>query len=199
MQTKEQDGTGGRSNSFGEAEELEFPLFSATTDTKRHYKEDELRGRTSEAIMKVSLREASPEVVVNERPKEYYYVTYSEDEKWRFKELAVTAEDILLQLQLLKPYGGLNNFRCVNLKEHNSQVEAMELHDRKRRRPGKKKRLARILVKERKKERRKTEAKIEGDRQARLRKKLFHKRGGRKNKKRQDQRDEKDQPKYRTE
>ena len=199
MLAKEEGGLTDRNNSFRDSEELEFPLFSAGRSTKEHYEESEPRGRCNEAIMKISLREPSPDVVVNERPKEYYYAKYSEDQKREFKKLAVTGEDILLHLQLLTPYRGLNGFRCVNLEEYNSKVKAIELHERKRRRPGKKKRLARIMVKERKRERRKTEARIEAYRQARLRKKLFHKRGGRKNKKKQEKQEQQERPKYRTE
>lgn len=186
-----------------EDDEFEFPLF-ASGPTKKSTTEpvdgEEERGRSTTRVMKVSLRDASEEKIVNERNPEYYFARFSEVERNQFMSVAVTFEDIYSQYQM--PAIESQPWKVLDVGKYNKRIEeenAREtLHKRKiRRRAGKKKRENIIQCKERKDERARIEKKIEKEKQAKLKKKMFHKRGGKKNKKKATTAPSK--PKYKTE
>ncbi|KAK6463033.1 hypothetical protein DFJ63DRAFT_101541 [Scheffersomyces coipomensis] len=181
-------------------DEFEFPLFSfgSATTNKSIVKDEtsvedkksveEERGRSKTKVMKISLREESLETVKRERPQSYYFSNYSQQEKEQFLQVAVTGEDIYAQLQLSiqTPIAELKPWRVINLNEYNEKIDQELLKQKirsKHRREGKKKRITKIVCRERKLERVKLQKKIEKDQKAKLKKKMFHKRGGKKNKK----------------
>lgn len=194
-------------------DEFEFPLFAAPTsfasshqdgkhsNMEEEEKEEESRGRNKDRVMKVSLREASVEVIKNERPLSYYMATYTDEEKSRFMAAAVTADDIYSQLEKNTPVRDPKPWKCIDLSKYNSEIER-EIQKNKAKnkshsRPGKKKRLNIIACRERKLERNKVEKKIQKEMEAKIKKKMFHKRGGKKHKKVSSLAQRK--PKYRTE
>lgn len=155
------------------AAEYEFPLFGGM----------EARGRTL-APMKVSLREASEERIVNERPQSYYFARYSQNEKRKFESAAVSYEQIIQDSATVVNSGR----NLVDLNQYNDQIDRIKscelVRQRKmRKRPGKKKRENKIVCKRRKEEREIAQRRAEKEELAKIKKKMYHKRGGKKNKK----------------
>ncbi|SCU86299.1 LAME_0D05446g1_1 [Lachancea meyersii CBS 8951] len=172
-------------------EEFDFPLFSFGTTMENvdrdssleNPDDDEGRGRTSTRLIKVSLREPSPEFFNNERHRSFYFADYTEEDLEKFKNSAIDYELATKEHKFLGKYSipGRKS-RVLCLEEHNEKIETERLKELKRRnrRSGKKQREARKLGLERVKQR------LEDAKAVRkLMKKKFHKRGGKKNKKRQ--------------
>ncbi|CUM57229.1 unnamed protein product [Debaryomyces tyrocola] len=191
-------------------DEFEFPLFAAPPSTISSHQsieankmedEEASRGRTKDKVMKVSLREASVEVIENERPLSYYMATYTDKDKSQFITAAVTADDIYDQIEIITPVRDPKPWKCIDLSKYNLEVEREiqnnKLKDKSRNRAGKKKRLNIIACRERKLERKKVDKKLQKEIDAKIKKKMFHKRGGKKHKKTADPAQSK--PKYRTE
>lgn len=184
-----------------EQEEFDFPLFSMgtrTTTEEGHEEEGEDRGRaqTRTNVMRITLRSPSPEIIIQERPKSYYFTENDEETKQQFKQCAVTGDDIIRQSSIL--YGSVGK-KVMNLNEHNAKIER-ELQRNKRSRPGKKKRLATIEARKNNSERSKVQKQQEAKAKAKLMKKIHHKRGGKKHKKNAGATTSQPaKPKYRTE
>lgn len=122
----------------GEEEEYAFRLFGGPLET----------------VLKVTLKDED-EIIINERPENYYRAIYSDREKLQFLETAITAEMIFQ-----------NNFsvdawprKIISIEEHNLRV-AEEKKQTKKRRAGKKNREAKALSRERRLKREKIEKKI---------------------------------------
>lgn len=139
-----------------EAEEFAFPLFGSATAE----------------VMTVSMKEEEEEVIVNERPEDYYRAIYSQDDRRQFQQSALSAEDIFAELKL--PAIDSWPWKVVSLKKHNEQVERERLRSR-RRRPGMKKRKYAIECRERREKREKAAKKLRRDEQAKFRKQKFKK------------------------
>lgn len=139
-----------------EAEEFAFPLFGSTTAE----------------VMTVSMKEEEEEIIVNERPQDYYRAIYSEEERSRFQQSAISAEDILAELKF--PAIDAWPWKVVSLKNHNDQVEKERLRSR-RRRPGMKKRKNAIECRERREMREKEARKLRREAQAKFKKQKFKK------------------------
>ncbi|QEU58954.1 hypothetical protein KDRO_B02190 [Kluyveromyces lactis] len=172
------------------AEEFDFPLFSFGTisdsttpanDVGTSVQTDEIRGRQATALIKVSLREPSPDLTPIGRARTYYHAEYSEQDRHNFSAAAVSV-DVILKYAELGPYSGWPQFRgkVIDVDEHNRNVHTEQLRVRhlRRKRPGKRQRMARLHGKEREDQRKQRDSEIK-----RLLKKKFHKRGGKKNKK----------------
>ncbi|CUM65663.1 uncharacterized protein PRCAT00003311001 [Priceomyces carsonii] len=181
-------------------EEFDFPLFaspligiSQAEDTeKANTKDDERkqlqlkRGRSATRIMKVSMREESLETVDNIRPLAYYYVEYNDKDREKFMKAAISGEEVIKQTFITGALHDPTPWKCIKLEEHNAKIDLQSQKDqrfRRNRRPGKKKRANKVLCRKRREEREKSEKKREKERQAKLKKKMFHKRGGKKHKK----------------
>ena len=168
--------------------EFEFPLFASAPPKDSN---DETRGRTTEPVMKVSLRERSEERIKNDRPTSYYFAVYTEEEKRRFEQAAITTE-ILFKHEVIVDH---QPWKCINLTEYNAKIKP-----KKHTRAGKKKRQAKIEGRKRREERNLVKKKLEEEAQARLLKKKLHKRGGKKHKKKEEKpKQEKQMPRFRTE
>lgn len=191
-------------------DEFEFPLFAAPYSTtsshqnieaKKTEDDEASRGRTKDKVMKVSLREASVEVIKNERPLSYYMATYTDKDKSQFITAAVTADDIYSQIEIITPVRDPKPWKCIDLSKYNLEVERelqnTKMKGKSRNRAGKKKRLNIIACRGRKLERMKIDKKIQKEMDAKIKKKMFHKRGGKKHKKTANPAQSK--PKYRTE
>lgn len=131
----------------------------------------------------VDLRDEEPEIIINERPTEYYMATFSTAEKDQFSHSAVTGA-FILQQSTLSPIDAWPN-KVLDLDEHNRRLKTH------RRRPGAKKRAAKIASRERREERQKHAKLLE--RQAK--KKMFKKAGFQKKVKSQVS----EKPRFRTE
>lgn len=167
-------------------QEYEFPLFSFGSTTKnvedqRETEQD--RGRENKRIMKVSLRDVSEERVDNERDPSYYFSSYTLLQKQQFEEMAVSGQQVMERSkeQSLDTY----TWKVIDLAKYNQQVDKEIAQDRKKRqqRPGKNKRIGKVRAKERKQERAKIIKMLEKEKQRLIKKKMFHKRGGKKHKK----------------
>lgn len=185
-------------NVASENEEFDFPLFASVAsdereDIKNKEGQDVKDNVARPQVMKVSLKEDYEEVIVNERPESYYFARFSEEQKTQFIAAAITAEDIYEQANVVID---LQPWKCIDLKKYNLKIENELLKKKLNRRPGKKKRENKIACRERKLERAKTYKKIEKEKMAKLKKKMFHKRGGKKHKKKEVA---PAKPKYRTE
>lgn len=188
-----------------EEEDFDFPLFSMGTTTttaakpeeQKDQEEESLRGRTQEKqnTMRITLRSPSPEVIIQERPRSYYFAENDEEVKAKFAQAAITGDDVIRQS--LIPYGPIG--KVINLNEHNAKIEKELEKINKKARPGKKKRLASIKAREHNKERLKIQKQIEQKAKAKLMKKIHHKRGGKKHKKKEGASDAQGKTKYRTE
>ncbi|CCD24425.1 uncharacterized protein NDAI_0D01120 [Naumovozyma dairenensis CBS 421] len=166
-----------------------FPLFSMATEPTSRIdgvetsttEYDEERGRSTNRLMKISLREPSPEIINQKRPKSHYFASYSKEEIDKFQLSAITYDSLLKEFEM-GPNKGFEQFRgkVIDLKEYNDKIEAEDLREMrlKRRRPSQKQRLAKKLGAERLKERENRAKEIR-----KMIKKQFHKRGGKKNKK----------------
>lgn len=178
-----------------EQEEFEyFPLFSmGTSDATATNEEDQVedkgsedgRGRSETKLMKVSLREPSPEIINQERPKDYYFTQYTDEDHANFAKSAVGYMTILKESQM-GPYTNWKKFRgrVIDLDKYNKEIDRSILREKilKKRRPGQKQRRAKKLAAERIQERELKAKEIK-----KMIKKQFHKRGGKKNKKKQVQ------------
>ncbi|CCF59760.1 hypothetical protein KAFR_0H03500 [Kazachstania africana CBS 2517] len=141
-----------------------FPLFSNSDLTK---------------IDLNTLDEKEEEIVIeNKRPDSYYFSNWSTHEKLDFAKVAVSYDDVIGQ-GVMGRYARYNE-RLIDLHEYNGRIDNVLKRDSKlrKRKPGKNQRMARKLAIERQKERDEMEIKIR-----RQQKKKFHKRGGKKNKK----------------
>lgn len=140
-----------------EEEEFAFPLFGSSN---------------KDNVMTVSMKEEDEEVIVNERPVDYYIATYSEEDRRRFQETAITAEAIFAELSL--PAVDVWPWKVMDLKKHNEKVANEKLRSR-RRRPGMKKRLNAISCRERRIQREKEAKKVEKEAFAKLKKNMYKK------------------------
>lgn len=183
VEVNDMDETAKDGNVEADDYEFEFPLFASAPPK---HKNDETRGRSTEPVMKVSLRERSEERIKNERPTSYYFAVYTEEEKRRFEQAAITAEILFRHEEIVDP----QPWKCINLTEYNAQIKP-----NKHTRAGKKKRQAKVDGRRRRQEREMAKKKLEEEAQARLLKKKLHKRGGKKHKKKE----EKPKPRFRTE
>ncbi|AET38791.1 uncharacterized protein Ecym_3299 [Eremothecium cymbalariae DBVPG len=177
-------------------DEFDFPLFSCSAVewsatqlnnscnagtsvqiTNGHEPESPTQTRLS----KVSLREEESEVIKNERPMSYYIAEYTTKQKKRLQLVAIEYDLIMKEAakdrdNISSKYRG----KFVDLVDHNAKVEAELLRQLKlkRRRPSKRQRMAKRLGKLRESERQNKVDEIK-----KMIKKKFHKRGGKKNKK----------------
>lgn len=170
-------------------QEFDFPLFSFGGVTEESTEEPQL--------MKVSLNEELEEIV-QERPKDYYFAQVTEQQRINFEKSAITYDDI--QAESNKgPNQGWKKFRgkVIDLSEYNRIIEkenAIKVRNSKRR-PGKKQRLARKLGSQKVEERKAKDKELK-----KMKKKMFHKRGGKKNKKKAETTTAQPaKPKFRTE
>lgn len=179
-------------------DEFDFPLFSFGVEDKTEAavnvsEEQPPEDGNGAKLMRVSLREPVYETLNQERPKSYYFASYSQDDRSRFAQSALDYETILRDGSL-GPNQGWKRFRgtVIDVKQYNERVEkSLEREKRlKKRKPGKKQRLARKLGQQHEIEREQKSKEIK-----KLLKKKFHKRGGKKNKKKP----EPAPPKFRTE
>lgn len=160
-----------------EADEFEFPLFSSGP---RHAQSEDSNSPQG-PLIKVSLREPSPDVFITERPRDYYFVQYCEKDHEQFKKSAI---DYSLVIRDAKSEANVRwpQFcgSVLSVKEHNDQLERIARREKHRmkRRPGKNQRLARKAGAQNEKERVEKAKEIK-----KLIKKKFHKRGGKKNRK----------------
>lgn len=187
-------------------DEFDFPLFSFGMASKvpddpqnedASNDNDEPRGRDSTTkLMKVTLRSPSPEVINNQRPRTYYFAEYSAQELMRFQSAAIQYDQIITEASKDAACSrSLHRRRIFDLKYHNDKIEAeiQRALKNKKRRPGKKQRLARKQGTIRNAEREAQAKEIK-----KMIKKKFHKRGGKKNKKK-DSVAADVKPKFRTE
>lgn len=165
-------------------EEFDFPLFSfgnANESTAGDVEVKEDRGRSEAPLMRISLREPSPDRVVQERPRSYYFAEFTQDDHAKFQQSAIGFETILKDSQA-DDRRGWPQFkgRVLNVSKHNAHIEQLNIRERhcKRRRPGKQQRLARRQGTANEKRREEKDKEIK-----KMIKKKFHKRGGKKNKK----------------
>ncbi|SCU88476.1 LADA_0E10396g1_1 [Lachancea dasiensis] len=183
-------------------DEYDFPLFSfgiaeskvksTEVDVKIRDNDSDNRGRSSSRLMKVSLREPSPDIVRQERPQSYYFAKYTTQELIKFERSALELKDILEECgSRSAPFK--NRFLDVNKHNEKIELERLRALKAKRRRPGKKQREARKLGAERDQSRAQQLKEVK-----KLAKKKFHKRGGKKNKKSAAP-DVKPAPRFRTE
>lgn len=158
-----------------QSDEFAFPLFSSGVSNV-----DDERGRSKE-IMKISLREPSVEKVKNERPLLFYIHSPSKEDRAKYAEVAVTGEDIWKQSDLTKSMVDCFSHKVLNLNDYNKTIEMQKLQ--KKSRPGIRKRIGIIESRKRKQERSKVNKKLAIEKQRLLKKKIHHKRGGKKHKK----------------
>ncbi|ODV96978.1 hypothetical protein PACTADRAFT_32479 [Pachysolen tannophilus NRRL Y-2460] len=175
-------------NDNEDEQEFEFPLFATFGGEKEinnnNVITDEKRGRSESKLLKISLREPSVEKIVQTRPKQYYFSEYSNTERKQFEAVAITGEEI--KDQSLISFPDSHSWRVIDLNSYNDKIEKEILKAQRKKtakRPGKKKRMNIIKCRERKAERSKIQKELEKKEKARLMKKMYHKRGGKKNKK----------------
>lgn len=108
--------------------------------------------------MKVSLKDDEIDVVVNERPENYYRALYSAEERKEFEMVAVSFDELLFESRSnsidSRPW------KVINLSEHNAKIE-LELKRRHRKREGKRKRDNKIICRERRRDREKIEKRLQ--------------------------------------
>ncbi|SCU86671.1 LAFA_0E02322g1_1 [Lachancea sp. 'fantastica'] len=207
-QTGEVNGKEAGDGPANEEEEFDFPLFSfggsidvsnadsLPNNEAEEQEQGQSRGRNTRRLIKVSLREESPDFVKQERPRSYYFADYSQDDIKKFESSAINYQVAVREHTLLATVSAIGRGRhSLNLDEHNKRIESDRLRELKirRRRPGKKQREARKQGAERVKQRLENAKEIK-----KLVKKKFHKRGGKKNQKTSDV-VAKQQPRFRTE
>lgn len=149
-------------------EEFDFPLFAAPIEQETA--EDGVK------IMKISLREDIVENIKNERPESYYFAIYSEDDKRKFQQAAITAEDLYKEISISVPLYNQQPWKILDLNSYNASVErelARQKHRNRGCRAGKKKRACKIECKQRKLERMKVEKKIKKEHQQKEKKKFY--------------------------
>ncbi|CCE62475.1 hypothetical protein TPHA_0C03220 [Tetrapisispora phaffii CBS 4417] len=170
-------------------DEFDFPLFSfgasfpiSNVDQVETNSEDIAgRGGSEVKLMKISLREPSPEITNTERPDSYYFATYTEDDKRNFEKSAIEFDAIFEDKAININRPGKKH-KIIVLEDYNKKIN--ELNERanilRKRRPGKKQRVAKKLAKEKIKEREQLLKTLKKEK-----KKMFNKRGGKKNKKKE--------------
>ncbi|CAD6643076.1 BJ4_G0014470.mRNA.1.CDS.1 [Saccharomyces cerevisiae] len=177
-------------------EEFEFPLFSfGVVEASTSPAQEEQGSSTQEkdtpqtevSLMKISLKEPEEEIINQERPKDYYFASHSADQKLQFQQSSIDYDVIIqestkileddLRIRDKWPYC---QGRIIDLYKHNARIELEQQKELKikKRRPGQKQRAAKKLALERTKERDAKAREIK-----KQLKKKFHKRGGKKNKK----------------
>lgn len=136
-----------------EPEEFDFPLFAATS------------------VQKVNLKQPVEDAVVQARPRSFYFAEWSSSQRAQFKDMAISGEDVLT----LSETTSVSSGKVINLDEHN------KMHERgnKKPRPGKARRLNRILSKRRAAETAKRIAELAEEKRKIMKKR---RRGGVKNK-----------------
>ncbi|KAH7586720.1 Fungal protein of unknown function (DUF2011) [Nakaseomyces glabratus] len=188
VEQQEEANNKGAEDNGNDPEEYAFPLFS--------FGAGEEATKEDKPLMKVSLK-VEEEELVQERPKSYYYQHLSEECKDALSSSALTYDDIFTEKNM-RPYQGWKKFRgkVIDVADYNRIVDAnkkMEIKNKKRR-PGKKQRIAKALGSKRVKEREEKDKELK-----KQRKKMFHKRGGKKNKKKASTSAIPSKPKFRTE
>ncbi|SCV05424.1 LANO_0H07184g1_1 [Lachancea nothofagi CBS 11611] len=187
--TKDDTGSSADPTKAAEIEdEFDFPLFSfgvseAPEDHSENKKleNDGSRGRSATRLIKVSLREPSPDIISQERPRSYYFAEHTPEQTAEFEKIAIdynlaTKESRLTPSSRWPEYRG----RLLDARKYNEQFELERLREIKirRRKPGKKQRKAKQIGAQRELERLERAKELK-----KLAKKKFHKRGGKKNKK----------------
>lgn len=165
-------------------EEFDFPLFSFGNVNENNVsdgKVEEDRGRSEVPLMRISLREPSPDRIIQERPRSYYFAEFTPDDHAKFQKSAIEFDTILKESRL-DDHKRWSQFkkRVLDVNKHNAYIEQLNSRERhcKRRRPGKKQRLTRKQGKINENLREEKDKEIK-----KMIKKKFHKRGGKKNKK----------------
>lgn len=131
----------------------------------------------TEELTKVNLEE--PEVeeieIIRERPKDYYFASYTKSQKEQFKDAGITYDQVIQLGQ--SPYKRYKETK-LDLWEHNAKINKELNKERilKKRKPGKNQRLARKQAK--------LHIQQREDQRKDLKKK-FRRRGGKKNKKKE--------------
>lgn len=161
------DTTEVESGEYAKEEKVEyFPLFSTSNDTKEDARE------AKPSLVKVKIDDVSVEeerdefkstkdqekewddlvhqLNANARPLSYYFPTLGEDEHRKMESMAVDGETIL---KWSKEFVVESKYKLIDLKEYNAKIDLYYKIDasrkKSRKRPGKKKRDARIFRKER--------------------------------------------------
>ncbi|AMD21519.1 HFL337Wp [Eremothecium sinecaudum] len=186
-------------------QEFEFPLFSfghsefgSNEDNAGANNGGNGGDINDRKLIKISLREPEPEQTINERPKSYYVAEYTVEQKNQFKTAALEygfiIEESLKDMRVSSAYSSKYRGKLLDLSVYNRKIEEEKQREErlKKRRPGKKQRLARKMGKQHEEERAHRASEIK-----KMIKKRFHKRGGKKNKKKGSAGVEK--PKFRTE
>lgn len=155
-----------------------FPLFANEELTKVTIEENKRLSDVMEADIEDEEEEGEIypfKYVKQDRPESYYFGRYTEEEKKQFQDSAIDLTTLQNNSYPRTLYGKKDH-TVLDLNRHNSQIEAEMLRSKKlkRRRPGKKQRLAHKMGKQHEQER--------ADLKQNL-KKRFRKRGGKKNKK----------------
>lgn len=164
----------------GEPDFEYFPLFSSGELTKVTIEENEKVSDVMEEEIKkqedqLAEQEIQWEYVKRERTEDYYFARYSTLEKEQFKQSAIEI-DTLLNNSYPRTLFGKKDHSVLDIDVHNKNIDEELLRSQriKKRRPGKKQRLARKLGKQHEEERTELKKNL---------KKRFRKRGGKKNKK----------------
>lgn len=126
-------------------DEFAFPLFAGA-------------GTSEDNVMKVSLKEEEEEIIINERPENYYRAIYSKDQHREFEISAVTYQDIWVEVNA--PSIDSQPWKVMNLLEYNKKIELEKTH-KKNKREGKRKRQNKSICRERRKEREKEIKRLE--------------------------------------
>lgn len=124
-------------------------------------------------LMKVDLTEPVYEEVKIERPKSYYFASYTDSEQQRFEKSAITYEEVIRMAYI--PYRRFNE-KIIDMNKYNDEIDQIKARELKlkKKKPGKNQRMARKLAKE---------SLMKREEQRQSLKKIFRKRGGKKNKK----------------
>ncbi|ODQ78197.1 hypothetical protein BABINDRAFT_9425 [Babjeviella inositovora NRRL Y-12698] len=163
--------------------EFDFPLFAPSTAPKESKAEDGLEERGRAKVQKITLREHSVDVVINERPTSYYRAIYTESDKDSFANVAVSGEQIFTSSAVAYP--DPCPWKILDLLAFNANVEKelkRRLNSKRISRPGQKKRAGIIQSKERKAQRVKFAKEVAKLELEKLQKKINRKRGGKKHK-----------------
>lgn len=170
-------------NSEDQNEEFEFPLFSLEDETSKqnsNNQDNKSQDVSRARLIKVSLKEHPLVIAKNERPKDYYFSSYSEERQREFDSVAVEYSDILKEA-LMTDKPNMNQFKgkLIDVGHYNRSIalETSRYLRMKRKRPGKNQRMARKIGQKHNKEREERIKEIK-----KMVKKKFHKRGGKKNK-----------------
>ncbi|EGW32368.1 uncharacterized protein SPAPADRAFT_61448, partial [Spathaspora passalidarum NRRL Y-27907] len=133
-----------------EEEEFEFPLFSMGGGGGGGSSTDGKAADEPKQPMKVSLKEAEEEVINQERPESYYIAKYTPDQSRQFEVCALDAKSII---EPVYPSDDPRPWKCIDLNKYNAQIELVKNKEKRKSRPGKKKRETKIACRERRIER----------------------------------------------